>query len=511
MTETVPPIADEPLALADPLLTPPATPAPPAPSLRRDTVRGLAWMAGQTMAVKVFSVGSQLLLAWLLTQEDFGLLGMVSPLFAIASILQQIGLSQILIARQARFDRWRHAATWLSTTMGVGGFVFAAAAAPVVARLYHQPGLVPLILVMGLGLPVGSVITVPLAKMQIDLRFGAIAGIGLLNTVLSTAATLLLAWRGWGPYSIAVGQIVAGLLNAAFYWSLAGVPAPRRLHFRRWRFLYGDSWWLVGSGVLTSLVQQGDYLVLGLTQTPAVVGVYYFAYNLSTQAMQLITVNLANVLLPVLSRFRSDDPKQTARFLEATELLAYVGVPLCVAQALLAQPLVAFFYAHRWDAAVLPLQLLSVAMIPAVVGGHSATLLKAQGRFRSCLSFAAVSAIIFLTCVATAAHLGAAASVAAGVIVAYSVIAVVGMLWAVLPSRIPARRVLTLFAYPGALAVGTGGVALFVATRVARDPRYAAGGYVAAVVVVFPLLYLVCIRAFQYRVWSAFVRRPFLR
>ena len=89
---------------------------------------------------------------------------------------------------------------------------------------------------------------------------------------------------------------------------------------------------------LFMVTSQGDYTILGHVYNTeaglaAVVGIYFFAYNLCIQTTQFITSNLANVLLPAFSKLQHETERLKRAFLRSTKMLAIVGVFICLLQA----------------------------------------------------------------------------------------------------------------------------------------------------------------------------------
>ena len=72
----------------------------PRSSLADRTSRGAAWMTVQTILTKVLSLGSQLILARLLLEEDFGLYGLALTVYSFAAMIHQAGIQEVLIHRQ---------------------------------------------------------------------------------------------------------------------------------------------------------------------------------------------------------------------------------------------------------------------------------------------------------------------------------------------------------------------------------------------------------------------------
>src|SRR3954470_6728441 len=110
----------------------PAPARPPQPStLAQKTVSGFFWLTAQTLGSKLVNMVGQVLLARLLLPEAWGLVGEAYSVTAFAILIQQAGLREILIQRQAHFGRWANPAFWMSLTLGCLGALAMVILAPI--------------------------------------------------------------------------------------------------------------------------------------------------------------------------------------------------------------------------------------------------------------------------------------------------------------------------------------------------------------------------------------------
>src|SRR5258706_6183968 len=172
--------------------------------------------------------------------------------------------------------------------------------------------------------------------------------------------SIFFAKMGWGAYSFVLPLPLITVMRLAVLWSAARPPIRWHLHFKRWKYLMNDSAMLLGANFFTNLTWQGDYMILGVMHDAKTVGIYFFAYNLATQTMQVFTQNLIGVLFPALSKLQDNIVHQTRAFLRAAELLALIGVPLCLLQAAMAGPAMNLLFNSWWRSAIPVLQLLSI-------------------------------------------------------------------------------------------------------------------------------------------------------
>ena len=356
----------------------------------------------------------QVVLAWLLLPEDFGLIGLAYTVTAFTTLIQQAGVREVLIHRHRHFHRWATPAFWMSLATGVLAGLMMAGAAPFVAMAYGEQELVGLLLVLALVSPLAGASTVPQAALESKLRFGLLARIAIIENLLQTALTIGLAWAGAGVYSFVVPRPIVVTIKLVILWAAARPRVRVRPQVRRWPYLLGDTSATLATGVLYSLVAQGDYIILGALFSASTVGLYFFAYYISMQAVQLLASNLARVIFPALANL-SDIRQQTSAFVRACGLISLVGTPLAILQAAVAEPVVLLLFSDQWAGVIPLIQILSIAAAFRIVLGACGSLLQAQGRFRFRLLLFTIYTPVFLMMVYAGAVTGEARGAAIGV------------------------------------------------------------------------------------------------
>jgi O-antigen/teichoic acid export membrane protein len=167
-------------------------------------------------------------------------------------------------------------------------------------------------------------------------------------------------------------------------WLWVRPPWSMRLHLNRWRYLIGDSFQVLLSEFGRLLVDQSDYIMLGLFHTaPGLVGIYANGFKLSIQMLRLLMVNMATILFPAYAKLNDQPQKQYQGFLTAQRILALLGVSGCLLQAAVAEPMARLLFPPKWYPSVLVMQILSIGMATRMNGGGAYALLKSQGRFKA--------------------------------------------------------------------------------------------------------------------------------
>lgn len=392
-------------------------PAAPLPSLAQKATRGFAWLMLQTVGSKGVAFASEILLARWLTRADFGIRSDAMTVLAFAALLQDYGISQVLVHRQHRFARWANAAFWASVAIGLLGMLVMAVAAPLVARAYAAPELMWMVLILGVRSPVNAIGTVSYAKLQADLHYRTLAIVNFLTALVTAATAVIFAKLGFGAYSFIWPLLISAAARSLMLCIVAPPAVLPKLQLRRWRYLTGQSGLLLAASALFTLTSQGDYMTLGVIygKTDAgkaqVVGIYFFGFMLCVQTTQFITVSLANVLLPTFSKLQNEPERLKSAFLRATGMLAVVGVFACLLQAAVAAPMIQTLFRPKadptkWVPAVPILQIISLGMALQLFNMPAQSLIQAQGRFATMLKLAIFCPILFFGLIWLAAMTG---------------------------------------------------------------------------------------------------------
>ena len=364
-----------------------------------------------TFGIKAVTLGCQLILAWKLSASDFGLVALAYSVTAFTAVIQRNGLREILVQRAQRFDEYANSAFWLSLVIGAIVTVLTLGAAPLAVHIYKQPPLLCILSILAVGQMLLALQSVPGAKLQTTMKFRELSLVNLFEGVTTGLLTVVFAMTGWKAYSIVLPIPIVQTISLLIQLKLSGFRPRRGFSWTIWREMIGASTLLLGAALLYAFNMQGANIVLGFFHGAAVVGIFFFAYNLCNQVTSLLTNNLYSVLLPTLSNLQDDADRQTRVFLRVTHLVNLVGMFVCLLLAAVADPLIRALYGSKWVAAIPSMQVLSIGMTFSISFALSINLLTAQGRFKEMLWFNVFRAAGFITLVTLGAVIGGALAV----------------------------------------------------------------------------------------------------
>ncbi len=349
------------------------------------------------------------------------MIGLASSVTNIAQAITNVGVEDVLLQRKDKLSLWSGPAFWIMFLLFVVSGAVVAAAAPLAAAAFKAPGLVGLLLISGASMPIGAFAIVPGAALRAKLRFEFLAIWGAFEALTQAALTILFAWLGFKAYSFVVPVPIVSVLRAVIWSAAARSSMPLNFAFKikRWRFLVGNSAITFATRMISAVISQGDYLVLGLLSGETAVGKYYFGFRLAAQPLWMLAGNLSGVVLPTLVQLKNDPKRQGEAALKASILVSYTIMPLAFIQAAVADPLVKRFFAHHWDGSIPIIQLLSIGLAFDAVSWIAGSLLTSRGEFRARLNNQMTQLPVFFTLVSIGTLLKGSIGTAAGVFLHY--------------------------------------------------------------------------------------------
>lgn len=341
-------------------------------------------MALQSVATRGAGVVSQLLVAKLLTPEDFGLVAIALGVSVVVTALRDAGVRQILVQRPAEFESLAGPVTWLNLALSIAGAAALCIAAPFVGRANSSDALPWMLALIALSVPLAAPAALYTAKLQIDLRFRQLAIVQSIPGLVRSLGVVLLALAGAGPLSFVIPIPIASLLE----WFLAARHAPARLWSRpldlgRWPGIFATAKWLILTAVAIGIINAGTYPLIGRVVGKETTGLVYFAWNIIVQVGVLVSANITPVLFSALTKMAGDRERQARAIRRSVRQLLLIGAPMAMGLIPTFHPLDELLWGGKYAEAT-PAVIAFAALYPlAVVASVQIALLQAQGAFRT--------------------------------------------------------------------------------------------------------------------------------
>lgn len=266
---------------------------------------------------------SVVVLARLITPEVFGIMAMALAFVGIGHLLRDIGLSNAAIQAKSLSVQQRSNLFWINSGVGLVLAVLALVAAVPIAWFYSEPQVATVVVLLSPTLLFSGMATQYRASLVRDLRMGAVAFIDVVCAIVGLGAAVLAAIGGLGVISLALQQLVPGVLSLILSVSVASW-LPRRYDRRASMdglLKFGAS--LFGSQGLTYVAFNLETALIGVLFGARPTGLYNRAVQVVRVPLNQMRSPLGTLALSVLSRLQGDHDRFIAYILRGHLLMGY--------------------------------------------------------------------------------------------------------------------------------------------------------------------------------------------
>lgn len=327
--------------------------------MKREVANTIKWSLIDKVATQVLYAVTGIVLARILSPDDFGLVGAILVFQAFANLFVDSGFSSALIQRKNPTRLDYSTVMWFNIAMSVAIYIILYVCAPLIADWFQgDTRLIPLSRVMFLSFILTATAIVPTNRLmkQMDVRMIAVANsIGLAAGAITG---IWLAVKGYGAWAIVWQTIALTAVKSLVLWMTTS-----------WRPLWQFSWsalksfFSVGIGVMGASLLNTVFLniysfFIGNRAGMASLGLYTQADKWSKMGIMSIGQSLVQAFLPPLSQIQ-DDPEEFARATaKMNRCAAYLTFPALGLLAVMAAPIFHLFFGTKWDASIVLFQIL---------------------------------------------------------------------------------------------------------------------------------------------------------
>ena len=330
-------------------------------SLGRVAARGALLTMGGQAARLLLQLAGIIILARLLSPQDYGLVAMVTAIVGIGELVRDLGLSTAAIQASTFTTKQRDNLFWINTAIGalLAAAVYLAAGA--LAGFYGEPRLEAVARALSLTFLFNGLAAQYRAHLTRELRLGRLGAVTIAAQVLGLATGVFLAYGGLGYWALVAQQVVISaatlvLLAAASGWLPGGVHRNAGT-----RPLLRFGWNLLGINVVTYIGRNATPILIGNRFGADLLGLFDRAFQLLMVPLNQINAPSTTVALPVLSRLQSDPGKFKAFLLRGQTTLVHAIVAIFAFACAQAEPLIGLVLGEQWRGAVPMFQILTVA------------------------------------------------------------------------------------------------------------------------------------------------------
>lgn len=351
-------------------------------NLKEKTIRGgLARICAQGANFGV-RLGSLMILARLLSPNDFGLVGMVTAFTGVLVLFRDFGLSSAAIQSSRVTEEQLSTLFWINLLVGFLLAAIAAVLAPAVAAFYHDRRLISVTIVLGAGFLFNAAGVQHGALLQRQMRFTVLAVINTVSLVLSTGVAIIGARAGYGYWSLVAMAVTASIVTTLGVWlAAAWVPGlPRRGAGILSMMRFGGA--LTTNVLVVYIASNFEKVLLARYWGAAALGIYGRAYQLINIPTDNLNSAAGEVAFSALSRLQDEPRRLKSYFLKGYAVVLAMTLPVTTACFFFADDVVRVVLGPKWMSAAPIFRLLAPTVMVFAIANPLSWLVLSLGKVR---------------------------------------------------------------------------------------------------------------------------------
>lgn len=368
--------------------------------------RGVFWVLLEKFGIQAAHFVVTLVLARLLTPDDYGTVALLSVFITLSNLLVDSGFAKALVQRKNATQTDYNSVFYLSMAIAVVLYVVLFFAAPFVARFYGVPELKIMLRILALSLIFHSINGVQNVELNRKMLFKLSFRVSWAKVIVSSVTGVVLAIAGYGPWALVFSSLAGGVIGVVARQLVIKWRPSLTFSWKSIGELYGFGWRIAASSFLTRGYNELYGLLIGKFYARADLAFVRKGAHVPRVVRGLAEGTLARVSFPALSRLQ-DDPRRLCRAMrKMIRCSTFMVMPMMTILAVVAEPLVFALFGSRWLPAVPYLRIACIGGAAAPFISINTQALIARGRSDIFFRIMVVYRILGLVIMATSLSFG---------------------------------------------------------------------------------------------------------
>ncbi len=332
-----------------------------AQDIKSKTISGMIWSAVQKFGNMGISFCSNIVLARMLTPDDYGCVGMLAIFILVSNTFVDGGFGSALIQKKEPTQKDYSTIFWWNIFVSLLLYGVLYFSAPFIAEFYHMPLLSSVLRVQGIVLIINSLNIIQTNQLRKQLKFKRLANVTIIAHTVAAISAIVLAWIGCNVWALVAQQIIASSVISIMLWVLNKWLPNFSFSKKSFKQLFGFGSFILISNLINTFCNNIQGLLIGRFFSPAVMGYYAQAHKLEAIASQSFSGVVDQVSYPVLSKFQNDNNAMKSVIQKFMILSSFITFPMMLVLILIAKALILLLYGEKWLECVPYFQILCIA------------------------------------------------------------------------------------------------------------------------------------------------------
>lgn len=322
---------------------------------------------------------SSVVLARLLTPDDFGCIAMLMIFISLSKTFIDGGFGSALIQKKKPTKEDYSTIFYWNIALSLLLYIIIFLFAPYIASFYRIPLLTRVLRVQGIVLFFNALSIIQQNQLRKNLQFKQLSIIYVVSALLSLALAIVLACRGFGVWSLVAQQISISGLHALLFWIVGKWKPMLVFSFSSLKELFKFGSFMLFSSLVSTFAVEMQGLLVGRKFNAATLGLYNQAFRLEGSAATAASSVIDNVTFPVLSSVQDDKKAFISALKRFIQIPSYICCIMMTILIVIAKPVIILIYSSKWVECIPYFQVLCVGGVAVCLQGIAKNSLAAIG------------------------------------------------------------------------------------------------------------------------------------
>ena len=349
-------------------------------SLKNKTVKGVAWSSIDNVTQYGVSFVVSIVLARLLSPDDYGLIGIIAIFTAVCSTFIYAGFGTALIRKKDATDEDYNTVFLVNLVTSLFLYAVIYLCSPLIADFFKREELIALTRVSALGMIIGALALVQQTILTKRIDFKNQTKITFIASIVSGAVGIVMALIGFGVWALVYQGLVSGIVRTMLLWIYNKWIPNLRFSNKSFQELFGFGWKLMVSSLLDTVWKQLYQVVVGKFYNPATLGQYTRANGFSELFSSNLTSVVQRVTYPVLSNIQDEKERMVVAYRKIIKFTMFISSIAMFALGAVSEPLLYCLIGPKWHEAATYLPLICISASTYPIHALNLNMLQVQGR-----------------------------------------------------------------------------------------------------------------------------------
>ena len=349
-------------------------------SLKKKTVKGVGWSVIDNVVQTGVAFAVSIVLARLLTPDDYGLIGIIAIFTTVCTALINGGFTTALIRKKDATDDDYNTAFMANLVVSLILYAFIFICSPLIADFFGREELIALTRVSSLGMIIGALALVQQTRLTKHIDFKSQTKITFVASFISGVVGIVMAFWDFGVWALVAQQLVNHSIRTLLLWIVNKWIPSLRFSSESFHELFGFGWKMMVSSVLETVWRELYQVVVGKFYSPATLGQYTRSKQFSKFFSSNLTSVIQRVTYPVLSNIQDDKERMVTAYRKLIKTTMFVTAVSMFFLGAISEPLLYCLIGPKWNEAAVYLPLICISGSFYPLHAINLNMLQVQGR-----------------------------------------------------------------------------------------------------------------------------------